>query len=142
MSYTPTNWVTGDVITAEKLNNIEQGIVGAGDLFVINATNVATSTNPSTKPTLDKTYDEIKAAYDSGMIPVVTFKETSPFGEVLSLAELDVFAEGEGSEFDFVRSSIGFNNAYAGAAKCTIRIGETMVRSTYEFKQLAYYTES
>lgn len=29
MSYTPTNWQTGDVITAEKLNNMEAGI---GDL--------------------------------------------------------------------------------------------------------------
>lgn len=26
MSYTPTNWQTGDTITAEKLNNIETGI--------------------------------------------------------------------------------------------------------------------
>ena len=29
MSYTPTNWNSGDVITAEKLNNIESGIEGA-----------------------------------------------------------------------------------------------------------------
>lgn len=28
-SYTPTTWVTGDIITAEKLNNIEQGIANA-----------------------------------------------------------------------------------------------------------------
>ena len=27
MSYTPTNWKTGDKVTAEKLNNIEDGIV-------------------------------------------------------------------------------------------------------------------
>lgn len=27
MSYTPTDWKTGDVITAEKLNNMESGIV-------------------------------------------------------------------------------------------------------------------
>ena len=33
MSYTPTNWQTGDTITAEKLNNIEQGI---GSIKVIN----------------------------------------------------------------------------------------------------------
>ena len=26
MAYTPTEWETGDVITAEKLNNMEQGI--------------------------------------------------------------------------------------------------------------------
>lgn len=29
MSYTPTNWQTGDTITAEKLNNMENGIAGA-----------------------------------------------------------------------------------------------------------------
>lgn len=28
--YTPTVWKTGDVITAEKLNNIEEGIANAG----------------------------------------------------------------------------------------------------------------
>ena len=27
MAYTPTEWETGDIITAEKLNNIEDGIV-------------------------------------------------------------------------------------------------------------------
>lgn len=26
MAYTPTEWTTGDIITAEKLNKIEQGI--------------------------------------------------------------------------------------------------------------------
>lgn len=29
MSYTPTEWVTGDTITAEKLNNMESGIANA-----------------------------------------------------------------------------------------------------------------
>lgn len=28
MSYTPTTWQTGDIVTADKLNNIENGIVG------------------------------------------------------------------------------------------------------------------
>lgn len=32
MNYTPTNWKTGDVITEEKLNNIEQGIVAASSV--------------------------------------------------------------------------------------------------------------
>lgn len=30
MAYTPTVWATGDIITAEKLNKMEQGIAGAG----------------------------------------------------------------------------------------------------------------
>lgn len=29
-SYTPTTWVNGDIITAQKMNNIEQGIANAG----------------------------------------------------------------------------------------------------------------
>ena len=29
MSYTPTNWQTGDIITAEKLNNMENGIASS-----------------------------------------------------------------------------------------------------------------
>ena len=36
MSYTPTNWQTGDTITAEKLNNIESGIAAASEVYVIN----------------------------------------------------------------------------------------------------------
>lgn len=30
MAYTPTEWATGDVITAQKLNKMEQGIASAG----------------------------------------------------------------------------------------------------------------
>ena len=50
--YTPTVWRTGDVITAEKLNNIEEGIANAGggesdfstvEVTVINNTNIAIS---------------------------------------------------------------------------------------------------
>lgn len=26
MAYEPTNWVCGDVVTADKLNNMEEGI--------------------------------------------------------------------------------------------------------------------
>lgn len=34
MSYTPTNWTTGDTITATKLNKIEQGIANAGSALI------------------------------------------------------------------------------------------------------------
>lgn len=34
MSYTPTNWQTGDTITAEKLNNMESGIVSGQPYLV------------------------------------------------------------------------------------------------------------
>lgn len=61
MSYTPTEWSTGDVITAEKLNNIEQGIV-SHDVFVVTSIN-DDSLNAFV---LDKTYAEILTAIKSG----------------------------------------------------------------------------
>ncbi len=36
MSYTPTEWMSGDVITAEKLNNIENGIAhNSSDIVIV-----------------------------------------------------------------------------------------------------------
>ena len=45
MPYTPTEWVTGDTITAEKLNNIETGIAGLapGEVTVAQEQEVNTS---------------------------------------------------------------------------------------------------
>lgn len=59
MSYTPTEWATGDVITADKLNNMESGIVNAGVM-------IATITEDSGSYTSDKSSTEIKTALDSG----------------------------------------------------------------------------
>lgn len=68
MSYTPTNWVTGDVVTAEKLNKIEQGIAGSstgGGAFVVTFT--AEYDNGSyTNVETDHTYAETKAAIEAG----------------------------------------------------------------------------
>ena len=35
MSYTPTNWQTGDTITAEKMNNLENGVSNAQNVAVV-----------------------------------------------------------------------------------------------------------
>ena len=41
MSYTPTTWADGDLITAEKLNNIENGIANLeNDLINFNNLNI------------------------------------------------------------------------------------------------------
>jgi hypothetical protein len=59
MSYTPTNWETGDVITAEKLNNMEGGIENA-QLFIVSVT------RNENQFTADKTFAEIQTAFLSG----------------------------------------------------------------------------
>lgn len=53
MSYTPTTWQTGDIVTSAKLNNIEQGIASGGVLVV----NLDSDTSM-----LDKTWQEIADA--------------------------------------------------------------------------------
>ena len=87
MGYTPTSWSTGDVITAEKLNKIEDGIAVAGGfgtgLFVIHATGTAGPGNPQTQPTFDKTYEEVLAAFNSGLIPTVLFSGINSTGHAM-----------------------------------------------------------
>jgi hypothetical protein len=61
MAYTPTEWKAGDVITAEKLNNMEDGIVGAGRALMV------TATSETDVPTFNKTLGEIKAAVMAGI---------------------------------------------------------------------------
>lgn len=58
MAYIPTEWETGDVITAEKLNKAEEGISAAYPLLI----EVAVAEGSQTKKVMDKTYAEIEAA--------------------------------------------------------------------------------
>lgn len=62
MSYTPTNWQTGDTITAEKLNKMEGGIENANEPFII----TLTPTAQDFSGTMDKTPSEIYNAYMAG----------------------------------------------------------------------------
>ena len=67
MAYEKQTWNTGDVITAEKLNHMEEGINRpTGGLFVSKVTSF-----DGTSITLDHTFEEILAAFEAGMEPVI-----------------------------------------------------------------------
>lgn len=67
MSYEPTVWKSGDVVTSAKLNKLEQGVAGGGGLFKVNA-----EYDESTDTlTLDKTWKEIRDAVVSGLVPYI-----------------------------------------------------------------------
>ena len=51
MAYSPTNWKNGDIVTADKLNKLENGVAACGVLIV-----------NDTEGVLDKTYAEIVSA--------------------------------------------------------------------------------
>lgn len=67
MSYTPTEWKTGDTITAEKLNNMEDGIVGSAKVLFVEADDETGAYN--------KTWNEIKNALSDGVLCLVVYSD-------------------------------------------------------------------
>ena len=63
MSYTKTTWQDGDVITADRLNNMENGIANAAPMVIVNGT------YNNGEIILDKTWQEIYDAINN-KIPV------------------------------------------------------------------------
>ena len=62
MSYERTNWATGDVVTEEKLNNMEFGISAALSPLIVNLTPTAQDMSG----VMDKTVSKINEAYELG----------------------------------------------------------------------------
>lgn len=67
MSYNKQTWATGETITAEKLNHIEDGIA---DNAVASTLVVHINADGNGDPTMDKTWQEIYDALESGAIVV------------------------------------------------------------------------
>lgn len=97
MSYIPTEWTKGDIVTSEKLNKIENGISGAYGLIV-------NAIGEESTVTLDATYEEIENAVNSGRYVAVK----------------SVGSEDEGLYFFDAVSALGFdseNNKYTITAR-------------------------
>lgn len=75
MAYTPTVWETGDVITAEKLNNMECGIEAATPLIL-----TETEDSEAGTYTLSETAGTIKTAFDSGRVVLLVHAQTLDVG--------------------------------------------------------------
>lgn len=71
MSYAKTTWETGDVITAEKLNNLERGVGIATGLIVSYTYDEQAETFYA-----DKKFGEIRTVFESGS-PVYFVSDTS-----------------------------------------------------------------
>lgn len=66
MAYIPTEWQTGDIVTAEKLNKLESGVQnasggGAGGFMLVSHTDSG----------INKSYNELLAAVNNSIMPVV-----------------------------------------------------------------------
>lgn len=92
MSYEKQTWNTGDLITAEKLNHLEDG-VESGDLFYI----VTFSDASEEGHVSDKTYAQIKAAYDAGKIIIGRYASGGYFKTYVDVRETE-----DGFEFSCI----------------------------------------
>ena len=73
MGYIPTEWETGDVITAEKLNKAENGIAGAGPYIV-----QIDSYDPETSDAiLDASFEDVYNAVSAGRLVMMQDEQTT-----------------------------------------------------------------
>ncbi len=94
MSYTPTNWQSGDIITSAKLNKMEQGIANGGGVLLVTASYDDTSGGVI----CDKTGDEVKTAFLNGLNVILYLHEENQ-------AELPRTRDSSGSGSDFPSES-------------------------------------
>lgn len=86
MSYTKNTWANGDVITAAKLNHMEDGIEGAGSGYdaVIRLTHAESSADDSTTsltPSIvSGTFDQLHDKISDGGYPLIMIEYYHPWG--------------------------------------------------------------
>lgn len=77
MGYTSTEWKSGDVITAEKLNKIESGISACSDdIYVIHLDSEWDESSDPINFSVRETVSEIQEACASGKTPLLSFDGT------------------------------------------------------------------
>lgn len=97
MAYTPNTWAAGDTITAQKLNNMEQGIAaasGGGALYVGVVYN-----SDAGEVTADKTFAEIEAAYNAGQMIALVMNLGGGYAGLLARYTLDEYVGYTGDIF-------------------------------------------
>ena len=72
MSYEKQTWQTGDIVTADKLNHMEDGIESSGGVFCVtfNYDDEPSGEGYFTNVTQDHTFEEAMTAYNAGKLVV------------------------------------------------------------------------
>ena len=98
--YNKTTWATGDVITAEKLNNMESGIdaatTGVNEAkAAAEAASVVICTD--TEGTLDKTFNELKELMQAGKTVIIV----DDIGDYITRYVLSMLDSDNSSDFTY-----------------------------------------
>lgn len=121
--YTPTEWATGDVITAEKLNHMEEGIEASSSDEFIPIFTIKYDITGTTTVTCDKTYEEVLAAViaNNCFRGKVIFDGTQGFEEYYYLSTR--FSEPDSDDsFTFERFTAGTSDNKVDITSITINL--------------------
>ena len=146
MAYEPKEWVCGETITAEGLNNLEEGVQEALDccggtteneVFTVNVA-IDTSVTPSDAlipTTADKTFAEIKEAYEAGKVIKIYGTEThnSTMIRELNTGYNEMNGELVGVIGVLISPSSWFNGVLNGVSEIGVVISAT--GAAYSFNQ-------
>ena len=95
MAYEPTQWRSGDTITSERLNKMEQGIAGggSGDAYVLHTTMTVTpAENENGQPTF--TYSSVELREDGLPMWLIIDNQigenNTTYAEVEALSRYDI----------------------------------------------------
>lgn len=126
-TFTPNNWQTGDVLTAEKLNNTDSGVQNAieGVRALENATATATALGAGVQPTV--TWDGSKWTFG---IPAGATGAQGPKGDAGTQG-----ARGEtgpaGAAATIESMTVTVDNTSSSAPTCTVTPGGTAQARTF-----------
>lgn len=81
MSYEPTNWKKGDVVTSEKLNKIENGIAAVG-VLVCTADAETGSLNHTWQEIHDAGFAVLRDSYDVITVSMIAYDAEMGYGVV------------------------------------------------------------
>lgn len=110
MAYTKNTWKTGDIVSSQKLNHMEDGISNSENVFIVGGASFGKGGD--IEGTLDKTWQEIHDAMLSKICIVVITDDNSIVQKLITNVDVDldsgysVLVEG-GSQF-----STGTANGY------------------------------
>ena len=94
MSYSKQTWATGDTVTAEKLNHMEDGIEGAGGGGGAGGMAVIPLEMSGTDTQTSLTWSEIKDIVESGNAAVLRFSyEEEGFFQIMDYHVINVMLE-------------------------------------------------
>ena len=119
MSYEPTIWKDGDLVTSAKLNKLEQGVADGGGTLIVNLSigemggnlRAATQGEAASEPPMicDKTAGEIYEAFRNGNVRFI-FKPVDYYEEIINLGNCAKTSE---SYYQFMLDSRDVSNLYA-----------------------------